>query len=226
MKLYYQDRSITIYHGDCREVGSLELEVNDAPLKAPDAIIADPPYNVGKDFGELTNDSRDDYPEWTREWFDAVRSVAWKMVVFPGHGNLPMWLSEFHPSAVGCWLKTTGGAPSLLGICNWEPWLYWCGDKGALGGSDVIKSRVGTPYERGSNAAASSAHPTAKPVDLMQGLVQKLRCEVVLDPFAGSGSTLLAAKNLGKKAIGIEIEEKYCELAAQRCSQNSLDREG
>ena len=206
LKLYYQDCSTAIYHGDCREVESLELQV--------DAIIADPPYNVGKDFGELTNDSREDYPEWTREWFDAVRTVAWKMVVFPGHGNLPMWFTSFEPSAVGCWYKIGGGGRSLLGVCQWEPWLYWCGDKGALGGSDVIKSRADT---------MTNAHPTAKPVDLMQGLVKKLRCEVVLDPFAGSGSTLLAAKNLGKEAIGIEIEEKYCELAAERCAQCSLD---
>lgn len=214
MKLYYSDASIEIYHGDCREAASMEIHA--------DAVIADPPYNAGKDFGPGTNDSRDDYPEWTKEWFEAVRSIAWKTIVFPGHGNLPMWLSEFKPSAVGCWYKTNGGGPTLLGICHWEPYLYWCGDKGALGGSDVIRSKVGVQFGKGA-AAARVAHPTSKPVDLMQGLIKKLRCEKVLDPFAGSGSTLVAARNLGRKAVGIEIEEKYCDLAAQRCSQMALD---
>ena len=110
----------------------------------------------------------------------------------------------------------------MLGICHWEPYLYWCGDKGALGGSDVIRSKVGVQFGKGA-AAARVAHPTSKPVDLMQGLIKKLRCEKVLDPFAGSGSTLVAARNLGRKAVGIEIEEKYCDLAAQRCSQMALD---
>ena len=209
MRLYYSDDAVTIYHGDCREVEAIDLQA--------DAVVADPPYNVGITYGAGTNDNREDYEEWTREWFDAVRTVAWKTVVFPGHGNLAMWFASFEPSAVGCWYKVGGGARSLLGVCEWEPWLYWCGDKGALGGSDVIKSRADT---------MTNGHPTAKPVDLMQGLVKKLRCEIVLDPFMGSGSTLVGAKNLGRKAIGIEIEERYCELAAERCSQYALELEG
>jgi DNA modification methylase len=212
MRLYYSDDAVTIYHGDCREVEALDLQA--------DAVIADPPYNVGITYGAGTNDNREDYEEWTREWFDAVRTVAWKTVVFPGHGNLAMWFASFEPSAVGCWYKTNGGGRSLLGVNQWEPWLYWCGDQGALGGSDVIRSWVGTQL-----GTAQSSHPTAKPVDLMQGLVKKLRCEIVLDPFMGSGSTLVGAKNLGRKAIGIEIEERYCELAAERCSQYALELE-
>jgi site-specific DNA-methyltransferase (adenine-specific) len=65
-------------------------------------------------------------------------------------------------------------------------------------------------------------HPTQKPVALMSRLLTKLD-GVVLDPFAGVGSTLRAAKDLGRKAIGIEIEERYCEIAAKRCAQEILD---
>ena len=223
MILYYTDPSVTIYHGDCRDITDNTLGIT------VDAIIADPPYNVGRDYGAQTNDLRSaaDYERWTSEWFTAVRCLAWKMVVFPGlkRGCLEMWLRTFKPSAIGCWYKNHGSARTLIGINHWEPWLYWCGDKGALGGSDVIHFKVETVRMMGSREVSPS-HPGQKPIDLLQRLIGKLRCDVVLDPFMGSGTTLIAAKNLGLRAVGIELEEKYCEVAANRCSQEVLDLVG
>jgi len=75
----------------------------------------------------------------------------------------------------------------------------------------------------GQDAYALSIHPNQKPVALMKWCIKKAECDgIILDPFMGSGTTLRAAKDLGRKAIGIEIEEKYCEIAAKRMAQSVM----
>jgi DNA modification methylase len=208
---YYDDGQVTLYHADCRDVlptlerGSVDL------------VLTDPPYNAGKDYGQH-NDSMPpgEYLEWCRNWFTLVRDVCARTIVFPGHGNLPIWWDIKKPSGVGCWYKPGATGTSIIGWSEWEPWLYWTGDKGLLGGSDTITA----PLEISDRSKGD--HPCPKPVVLMVKLLLKCKSQAVLDPFVGTGTLLVAAQRLGRRAIGIEIEERYCEIAAKRLAQQVM----
>jgi site-specific DNA-methyltransferase (adenine-specific) len=206
VKPYYEQDGITIYHADCRDV---------LPSLPPvDLVLTDPPYNVGLNYIGHDDDMPDDvYLEWCRQWFTECEQIAKRVIVFPGHGNFPIWWQIKKPSGVGCWYKP--GNPASGGVfqwCEWEPFLLY--GKG-IGGSDVFRSTVSKQRETGD-------HPCPKPRLLMRDMLIRSKALSVLDPFMGSGSTLRAAKDIGITAIGIEIEERYCETAAKRLMQAVL----
>jgi DNA modification methylase len=205
---YYEDDLVTLFHGDCLDILP---SLGDSSF---DAVLTDPPYNFGFDYGGHDDAMTvDDYGSWCAEWFAECRRLALRVVVFPGHGNLPMWWDIGKPSGVGVWYKP--GNPKGAGVfqfCEWEPFLLY--GKG-VGGSDVIRATVTRQMDTGD-------HPCPKPLRLFQELVKKSKAQSVLDPFAGSGTTLAAAKYLGVRAVGVEMNEAYCEIAAKRLTQDTL----
>lgn len=209
MQSYYNDGGVTIYHGDCREVlPSLGTET--------DLLLCDPPYNVGCLY-DLYDDRMTpaEYETWCRDWWRGCELATRRQVVFPGHGNLPMWwqIGSRKPSGVGCWYKP--GNPAGGGVfqrCEWEPFLLFGAAKGL---PDVIRSTV-------SNQVGVGDHPCPKPLHLYRTILGKSRAASVIDPFMGSGTTLRAAADLGIPCVGIEVSERYCEIAAKRLAQGVL----
>lgn len=205
---YYEDELVTLYCGDVVEVLPWLAE------QKFDLAFADPPYNFGVQYdGYADNLPPVDYQDWCYHWFSELRALAPKVVVTPGHGNLPMWWRIAKPSGVGCWYKPGGTGSSHLGWCEWEPWLYW-GQR--LGGSDVIQATLNPTFK------SDVGHPCPKPVVLVKKLIAKTKAESVIDPFCGSGSTLVAAKAMGIRGVGVEQSERYCEVAVKRLAQGVL----
>ncbi len=214
MKPYYQDDFATIYHGDCIAVmGQLDPHTFSTGF-------ADPPYNYGMDYGPDFDDKRSpgEYIRWCDAWFEQLRWLCDRLFITPGHGNMPQWLNR-GPAGVAAWHKP--GNPSGAGIfqfCEWEPVLVW--SKGRLGGSDVWRATLNPQFK------GDVGHPCPKPVKLLTRILTTAKASSVIDPFLGSGTTLVAAKSLGVSAVGIERNERYCELAAKRLTQEVLDLGG
>ena len=208
MRPYYEHAGITLYHGDCREV--LPSLGGDFGL-----ALTDPPYNVGIHYGPGVDDERGDYEAWCADWFVMLREAADAVALTPGIANLTAWARIAPPPDwTLAWHKPSAMSRCYLGFNNWEPVLYW-GPRRS--GVDVITAVI-VPD------AAVDGHPCPKPLKWALALIGALSdTGAILDPFAGSGTTLRAAKDLGRRAIGIEIEERYCEIAAKRLVQEVLD---
>ena len=216
MREFYSDDHCTIYHG------SAQNRVEDLTF---DVIVTDPPYGMalrsgrGGAFGE--SEIAGDGDPKVRD--DVLARCAGKPALVFGRWSVPKPMGT---RAVLTWEKGEHVGMGDLSL-PWKPnteEIYVIG-KGFHSdrrcGSVIKEHAIAGTVGRADQGTRH--HPTEKPVSLMLWLIDRCPLGVILDPFMGSGTTLRAAKDLGRKAIGIEIEERYCEIAAKRLAQEVLD---
>ena len=242
MTPYYEHAGITIYHGDCLDI------LQNATLSDLDAVVTDPPYSSGarRDAdrqvrGSMLRSMKDEdwfshdaMTSWGYSWF--TRGVLTEMSKHIAHGS--------HVYVFSDW-RQTPNVYAILESCGYRVnhCLVW--NKGHFGmgaywrnqHENIVFASSGTPdpmTDRGRGSVldcrgvspSKRIHPTEKPVDLIMQILTAIPSRSILDPFMGSGTTLVAAKKLDRQAIGIEIEERYCEIAAKRMGQEVLDFHG
>lgn len=232
MTPYYEDGTVTIWHGDCREILP--------PTEYPARIITDPPYGTGA----YETDTPPDL-DLLADWVTGCPTVA----VFGYPELLAYWcvVMRKHPSEWVTWWPTNKPSARTRLLPRESEHIAIFGEVVGAGlltrprsddamtrqiaaarGNDVNACRLGDVWRDPSPGAGFNGHlrlhPNEKPLSVMHKLV--VLCsdpgDVIFDPYAGSGTTLMAAKANGRRAIGVELEERFCEIAANRCAQEVL----
>ncbi len=207
MKPYYQEDGITIYHGDCREILPT--------LPKVDLLLADPPYGIDLHRGWLGKDASRIGIVGDDTAFDPSPLLGFAPAIIWGANNFSNMLP---PGGWLCWDKRCSTQADKMYGSSFE--LAWCSDRHKFRMIRILHG--GVVNADGPNIHRS--HPTQKPRALMRWCLGLFpHAELVLDPYMGSGTTLDAAKLEGRQAIGIEIEERYCEIAAKRLAQGVLE---
>jgi len=212
---YYQDDYVTLYHGDCLTI--------DAWLAA-DVLVTDPPYGIA--WTKNTNNANGSMAhagilndEDTSMRDAALALAAGKPAAVFGSFYAPepidvrqilVWRKPGGAGVVG---STTGFRRDVEPVFLVGPWPVVSCHKSSLLWSNGNTAHI----------ISATGHPHTKPQDVLTELIEACPPGTVADPFAGSGSTLVAAKRLGRKAIGVELDERYCEIAAKRLAQGVLD---
>ena len=231
MRYYYEDKWVKIIHGDCREVlPSLDVKV--------DLVLTDPPYNIGfnydgefidkldaENYIELIGQFKDrpvvisQYPEEMMRYIVPALGVPNEVLAWCYSSNISR---QFR--LINCYNIKVDRSKVLQPYKNIE-------DKRII---ELMQSgKQGTPmYDWFADIELCknvSADKTEHPCPLPEKLVTRLLViasnenDIILDPFLGSGTTCYCAKKLNRYSIGIEIEEKYCEIAAKRCMQEAFE---
>lgn len=202
-KPFYSDDNCVIFHGDCLEI---------LPEITADVLITDPPYGMAYTSGWQDRTIANDGDTSVRDAVLKLWGGSRPALVF-GRWDCP------HPlEAKMCLTWDKGDWPGMGDLSL--PWGPSTEEIYVLGKGFVGK-RSGSVIKH-DRKTGQTIHPNEKPVSLMSKLLLKCPEGITVDPFMGSGTTLRAAKDLGRKAIGIEIDEKYCELSAKRLGQEVL----
>lgn len=236
---YYSDDGITIYHGDCFDILHDLTDIG--------AVITDPPYSSGGAMRsdramavtikyvnsdtaayrpEFAGDNRDQrsFLTWTTMWLNAARNASTKSAVvasFIDWRQLPTLSDAIQAGGwvwrgIAVWEKGYG-RPTAGRFSNAAEYIVW-GSNGPMLEREAYPSGI---YR--SAPTSNRDHIAQKPLDVMRWVCQLASPGVViLDPFMGAGTTLRAAADAGHRAIGIEVDERYCEIAARRLAQRSL----
>jgi site-specific DNA-methyltransferase (adenine-specific) len=221
---YYQDDRVTLYHGDCREVTN---------WLAADVLVTDPPYgrgqagidatnrSVGRTYrGEKKGNGAAIVADEDTSLRDAALALWGKRPAFVfGDLRIPQ------PAGTGqvcIYCKPPdAGYRSTAGFRRDVEGIFLLHLPAGYGGrSSVIATAA--PRIGGGGPCTRYGHPHAKPIDVMETLIGACPPGIIADPFAGAGSTLVAARNLGRPAVGVEVDERYCERTVKRLAQGVL----
>lgn len=213
---YFSEDGITIYLGDCREI---------LPhLPKVDALVTDPPYGIG--WGRASwEDDPGAYPELMR-WLvgqSAEKVNGWCFIfqAMLNAGHFHEWFPEGWRIFAAC--KNFAQIRPTAVWHSWDPVIFW----NTTPNTTPNSSTVNRDFHVGNVAGVfgeGNDHPCPRPIDTMRHIVAIAAPKggLICDPFSGSGTTLLAAKQLGRRAIGVEIERRYCDIAIERLKQKVL----
>jgi DNA modification methylase len=210
LRPYHEEPAATIYHGDSAQILPL--------LGRFDLLLTDPKYGIGAD--THAGQRKNGWKQYGSDGWDNERTPRWLLeMALAKCGEAIVWGGNYFTDCL----------PPRMG------WLVWNKMQrdfsladGELAWSSYDKALRIADISRGKALTDGKEHPTQKSLDLMRWCIDYAekaggkRIETILDPFAGSGTTGRAAKDLGKRAVLIEREERYCEIAARRLAQDVL----
>ena len=246
MTPYYDHAGITIYHGDCREIlphlAGVDVVITDPPYSSGGAMRSDRNLSSTEKYRltgtvktdpDFSGDNRDQrsLTLWCSDWMaQCFRATArgGGMACFIDWRNLPCIIDAVQVAGwvyrgIIPWDKTEGARPQK-GWFRAQCEYIVTATAGPLDSDSETDGICQPGYFRFPTAGSEKQHITEKPIDLLTEVLRtRSDWRTALDPFMGSGTTLVAAKNLRRRAIGIETEEKYCEIAAKRLGQEVFD---